>query len=100
MHVSSRHRDLLCLVTYIYLSNLAQAVKKNEFLLNFLTFGGHLCDTLRAEATFCTVWADVWKVASANNRPILYRACAKFVMQFASEINRQVFCQMARVSQE
>ena len=38
------------------------------------------------------------KVALANNRPIIYRACAKFVTRFASIINRQVCRQMARVS--
>ena len=37
------------------------------------------------------------KVASADNRPILYRACAKFVTRFASKINGQVCRQMARV---
>ena len=30
------------------------------------------------------VWAGVRKVASADNRSILYRACAKFVTRFAS----------------
>ena len=30
------------------------------------------------------VWAGVWNVASADNRSIFYRACAKFVTQFAS----------------
>ena len=41
------------------------------------------------------VGAGVRKVASADNRSIFYRACAKFVTQFASKIN-----QMARVSRE
>ena len=34
------------------------------------------------------VWAGVRKVASADNRSIFYRACPKFVTQFASKINR------------
>ena len=46
------------------------------------------------------VWAGVRKVASADNRSISYRACAKFVTRFASKINRQVCRQMARVSRE
>ena len=46
------------------------------------------------------VWAVVQKVASANNRPILYRVCAEFVTRFASKINGQVCRQMARVSRE
>ena len=32
------------------------------------------------------VWAGVQKVASADNRSIFYRACAKFVTRFASKI--------------
>ena len=32
------------------------------------------------------VWAGVRKVASADNRSIFYRACAKFVTRFASKI--------------
>ena len=43
------------------------------------------------------VWAGVGKEASADNRLIFYRACAKFVTRFASKINRQVCRQMARV---
>ena len=35
------------------------------------------------------VWAGVRKVASADNRSIFYRACAKFITRFASKINRQ-----------
>ena len=34
------------------------------------------------------VWAGVRKVASAEERSIFYRACAKFVTRFASKINR------------
>ena len=34
------------------------------------------------------VWAGVRKVASAEDRSIFYRACAKFVTRFASKINR------------
>ena len=45
------------------------------------------------------VWAGVWKVASADNRSIFYRACAKFVTRFASKINRQVCHQMAGIKQ-
>ena len=44
--------------------------------------------------------AGVRKVPSADNRSIFYRACVKFVMRFASKINRQVCRQMARVSRE
>ena len=33
------------------------------------------------------VWASVRKVASAEDRSIFYRACAKFVTRFASKIN-------------
>ena len=39
---------------------------------------------LRAEATCSRIWAGVRKVASADNRSIFYRACAKFVTRFAS----------------
>ena len=46
------------------------------------------------------VEAGMQKVASADNRSIFYRACAKFVTQFASKINCQVCHQMARVSRE
>ena len=56
--------------------------------------------TLRAEATFFAVWAGVQKVASADNCSIFYHVYAKFVMRFASKINRQVCRQMARVSWE
>ena len=42
------------------------------------------------------VWAGVRKVASADNRSIFYRACAKFVMRFASNW----FVKSARVSRE
>ena len=35
-----------------------------------------------------TVWAGVRKVASAEDRSIFHRACAKFVTRFASKINR------------
>ena len=34
------------------------------------------------------VWAGVRKVASAEDRSIFYRACAKFFTRFASKINR------------
>ena len=34
------------------------------------------------------VWAGMRKVASAEDRSIFYRACAKFVTRFASKINR------------
>ena len=34
------------------------------------------------------MWRAVRKVASADNRSIFYRACAKFVTRFASKINR------------
>ena len=34
------------------------------------------------------VWAGVRKVASAEDRSIFYRECAKFVTRFASKINR------------
>ena len=34
------------------------------------------------------LWAGVRKVASAEDRSIFYRACAKFVTRFASKINR------------
>ena len=47
-----------------------------------------------------TVGAGARKVASADNRSIEFRACAKFVARFASKIIRQVFRQMARVSRE
>ena len=46
------------------------------------------------------VWAVVQKVASADNYSIFYCACMKFVTRFASKINHQVCCQMARVSRE
>ena len=46
------------------------------------------------------VWAVLRKVAFADNRSIFHHACAKFVMRFASKINCQVCCQMARASQE
>ena len=41
-------------------------------------------------STFCCVNWRVRKEASADNRSIFYRACAKFIMQFVSKINRQV----------
>ena len=42
------------------------------------------------------VWAGVRKAASADNRSILYRACAKFVTRFASNW----FVKSASVSRE
>ena len=39
-------------------------------------------------------------VASADNRSIFYRECAKFVTRFARKINPQVCRQMTRVSRE
>ena len=50
--------------------------------------------TLRTEATF-----SLGELA-CDNRSIFYRACPKFVTQFASKINREVCRQMARVSRE
>ena len=41
-------------------------------------------------STFCCVNWRVRKEASADNRSIFYRACAKFIMQFVSKINHQV----------
>ena len=37
------------------------------------------------------VWAGVQNVASADNRSVFHRACAKFVTRFTSKINRQVW---------
>ena len=49
---------------------------------------------------FFAVWAVMPKVASAEKRSIFYRACSKFITQFASKSNHHVCHQMARVSQE
>ena len=45
-------------------------------------------------------WAGVRTVASADNRSIFYRECAKFVTRLARKINPQVCRQMTRVSRE
>ena len=46
------------------------------------------CPTYSASRSYIfAVWAGVWKVASADNRSIFDRVCAKFVTRFVTKIN-------------
>ena len=50
----------------------------------FIPFIHHQSDYPASRGYIFAVWAGVRKVASADNRSIFYRACAKFVTRFAS----------------
>ena len=75
-------------------------LSSNKNITTFVLHATEILEVFALSAEFVTyparrgyisaVWAVERKVASADNRSIFYRACAKFVTRFASKIVRSV----------
>ena len=85
--VDSDSQQSLSTTTVLFRTTFTETIKLN-LLLKWL-LGSNLSQTTILLTRGLTrdifaVWAGVRKVASADNRSIFYRACAKFVTRFAS----------------
>ena len=71
-----------------YPSRVIQSLSYEWLVASWAIYSVHVwhasCAYPASRGYIFAVWAGVRKVASADNRSIFYRACAKFVTRFAS----------------